>query len=190
MQPIEWNQPSAQAMPKIAVTVDKTTGKPYVTITLNGGMTDPVFYFEVVHCLESAQEGDTIHLLINTPGGDVRTGFSIISAIEQCRGTVITEVTGWAYSCGAYIWSFGHKRRMGRFAKLMWHTSSHGDGGKTRDIAENAVNLEKNIVVLLDKIVAKGILTPEDKEFCLEQKKDLYYFYQDMKNRGVLDEQV
>ena len=187
MQELKWNKPTNKLMPKISVSVDKNSPENTITvITIDQSILDPVYYFDVFHRLNTAKPGDTIHIMINTPGGDARTCIELVNLMQVCKAKIVTTVTGWAYSCGAYIWSFGHERRMGKFTKIMWHTSSHMDMEKTRTVIDNAVIIEKSVEQMFDKIVAKGILTPADKEFCFVQRKDLYYFYNDMKNRGVL----
>ncbi len=141
-------------------------------------------YARALNVLNTADEKDTVHIILNTPGGAVSTCMSMITAMQQCKAkNLITENIGHAYSSGAYIWSFGKELRMGPFARAMFHTSSHGDGGRTRDIKERAVALEAMTSHLLARVIKLGILTQEEADAAFAGKKDMYYTLDDLKDR-------
>jgi ATP-dependent protease ClpP protease subunit len=164
--------------PLISIT-DRAKGKDYV-FNIDSQVASPDYFVYVIHIMLTATKNDTITFLINTPGGHVDSGFGVINAMKRCLAPITTNIVGHAYSCGAYIWAYGDIRLMGRFARGMFHTSSHGQQGRTRDIKERAVAIEVRLMTLLDEIVDKGVLTAEQRDKCLENKKDVYFTSKDL----------
>lgn len=171
--------------PVISVTEKDVDGQPvlYWVIDINIPIFQPGYYSQAINVLLQAKEQDTVHILINTNGGSVSTCLAMINAMLRCRAHLITDIVGYAYSSGAYIWAFGKELRMGRFARAMFHASSHGDFARTRDIKERAEAFEAGTAYLLDRVVARGILTEEEKTMMLEGKKDVYFTFDDLKDR-------
>jgi ATP-dependent protease ClpP protease subunit len=168
--------------PLISIT-ENGSNKDYV-ISIDNKVSSPDYYVYAVHVLLTAKENDTVTILINTPGGHVDSGFGMINAMKRCKAHVTTNIVGYAYSCGAYIWAFGDTRLMGQFARGMFHTSSHGQMGRTRDIKEMAVAIEERLMTLLDEVVDKGILTADQRDLCLENKRDFYFTSKDLVTPG------
>lgn len=64
---------------------------------------------------------DTVHIRINSPGGSILQGLSIVSAIITAKAQVITYVDGVAASMAGIVAVAGHKVVMNDFARLMIH---------------------------------------------------------------------
>ncbi len=96
-----------------------------------------------------------IKLYINSPGGLVSAGLSIVDAMRRCRNDVVTVCTGMAASMGALILSCGTKgkRCATPLSEVMIHQPLGGVQGQASDIqlAAEHINRVKN---LLNSILA------------------------------------
>lgn len=81
-----------------------------------------------------------IYLYINSPGGSVSDGLSLIDTLELCSSPIITVCTGTAASMGAMILSDkynnkpGNRRMILPSARVMIHSVAYGVSGKVQDI--------------------------------------------------------
>jgi ATP-dependent protease ClpP protease subunit len=102
--------------------------------TLYGAIDEFSHYKTLIAALKEAQEGDMIHLLINSTGGSVDVGMMIVQAMQSSKATVITNVVYPSYSMGAIIAVAGDYLTMQPHSFLMFHTYSTGMGGKSGDL--------------------------------------------------------
>lgn len=153
------------------------------TILFDNDIVSPDYYTLVCQALLNAKEEDVVHIMVNTYGGAVASGLAITDAMQRSKARIITEVVGYAYSCGAMIWSFGDELRMGKYARVMFHSSSHMAWGKSSDIQEEAEHLVEGMKYLMNRIVKRGVLTQEEADSCFDSKIDLYFNYQDLESR-------
>jgi ATP-dependent protease ClpP protease subunit len=122
---------STQSFELISHRIDKKTDHLYSRLLLTGtvGTIDQVNLMKNTTHLKS---GDTLHLYLNTPGGDAYALIGMIEWIEKLkdRGVhIITEVSGMAMSAGAFLWITGDERIASERSTFMFHTVSVG--GKT-----------------------------------------------------------
>lgn len=86
--------------------------------------------------LELLEPGKEIQLIINSPGGQVTSGFAIYDTMNSITSPISTICAGLAASMGSIILSAGEKGR--RFvlpnARVMIHQPSGGAGGPAADI--------------------------------------------------------
>jgi len=153
------------------------------TILIDNDIVSPEYYTLACQVLLSAEESDVVYMPINTHGGSVASGLAITDAMQRSKAKVITDVVGYAYSCGAMIWSFGDELRMGKYARIMFHSSSHMAYGKSATIAEEADHLVEGMKYLMDRIVKRGVLTQEERDRCFDSKLDVYFNYNQLKDR-------
>ena len=95
-----------------------------------------------------------ITIEINSPGGDISCGFSIINAIEQSKAPIHTIISGEACSMAALIFIVGQKRSMYYNSHAMFHPLSSGQSDYLQYIKDRArflTELEKH----LDRICKK-----------------------------------
>ena len=94
--------------------------------------------------LERAGDGP-IYLFINSPGGEVHSGFSIFDTVRFIKPTVITVVTGLAASMGSIIALAAQPKNRFAFpnSKFLVHqpSISGGLGGSVSDIEIHARDL-------------------------------------------------
>lgn len=107
-------------MAQIEVIFNKD--KREATIRMYGVIGMDVNGNEMAHELSSIDtDTDTIHLLINSNGGDVSQGLSIVSAILSAKAFVHAHINGIAASMAAVIAISADKVSMQDYAKLMIH---------------------------------------------------------------------
>lgn len=120
-------------------------------------------YIGLLDTLYEATPNDIIEINISSPGGYIATATQICSAINACKGSVITHASGICASAGSLIWSVGHEVTVGDNALFMWHMSSHMDCGNSLSIKEEAefqVNYVRN--TLLSISLKRGFITEEE----------------------------
>lgn len=168
--------------PSISKTPKEGGGNRWV-IFIDNDIVEPDYYTLVCQALLTATAEDEVYIPINSHGGSVSSGLAITDAMQRCKAHIITDVVGHAYSCGAMIWSFGDELKMGKYARIMFHSSSHMAWGKSADVAEEAEHLVKGMEYLMDRIVKRGVITQEERDKCFENRIDVYFNYDQLKDR-------
>lgn len=127
---------------------------------------------------------EPINIFIDTFGGEVNAGFSIITAIKQSQTKVRGVVTGVCYSMGVPILIACDERHSSTFATLMLHSVSVElmYGRSFHDYHQQAVKLSetnrrvKNFIVSeipdIDEDFIENILS-QDKDEYIEPEKAL-----------------
>lgn len=130
---------------------------------LNDEITEFKEYLHLVDHIYKMEPNDLLHMQISSPGGYITTATQICSAMDHCKGKIITIATGICASAGSLIWSCGHECKVGPYANFMWHMSSHGDWGCSLTIRDEA-NYQVSYVrdVLLKIALEKGFITEEE----------------------------
>lgn len=92
---------------------------------------------------QSATEDITMH--IDTPGGSVKSGLSIVDTMEYIRPEITTVNTGMAASMGSVLLGAGakSKRYILPHSKVMLHQVSHGYNGNVQDTRIVMLEAEK-----------------------------------------------
>lgn len=120
-------------------------------------------YIELLECLSTMTEKDTITIEIDSPGGYIHTGVILSTYVRDCVGTTITDAIGICASAGSLIWSSGKICKVSPLATFMWHMSSHADGGNSVAIWKNAeIQIEYVRDVLLKHSLDKGHITKQE----------------------------
>lgn len=126
-----------------------------------------------------------ITIEINSPGGDVSCGFSIINAIEQSKAPVHTVISGQCCSMAALISVVGKYRSIYYNSYWMNHPLSEGQADYLNFIKDRT-----SFLIHLDKIT-ENIL----HKYTLLSKKDLekirtgelWLSAKECKNKGIVD---
>ncbi len=107
--------------------------------------------------LERHNEKDPIYLYINSPGGEVHSGFSIFDMARFIKPPVVTVVTGLAASMGSIITLCARPEHRFAFpnSKILVHQPSvSGMGGSVSDIeihARDLLDTKNRIIELYQK---------------------------------------
>lgn len=88
-------------------------------------------------------DAETIHLHIDSPGGDVFMARAMKTALEQHSARVIVHVDGLAASAASYLMLAGDEIEIAKGAFVMIHNAWMITLGDTRDHAQSAGMLEK-----------------------------------------------
>lgn len=105
---------------------------------------------------------NTIHVHINSPGGDVWEGIPIANAIRASKRDVHTWVDGIAFSMGAIIAIAGKKVHIASNGLLMIHNASSLAWGNAKDLRKAADDLDKYDSALAQTISDKTGLSVDD----------------------------
>ncbi len=158
-------------------------------IFLSGQVNDQVSSLVVAQLLflESEDPKKDIYLYINSPGGSVTAGLSIIDTMHHIKPDVATVCVGLAASMGSLILSQGAKGK--RFilpnAEVMIHQPSGGAYGQATDIDITAKHILKTRD-RLNKMLAKATSQKLQK---IEQDVDRDFFMdaEEAKAYGLVD---
>lgn len=136
---------------------------------------------------------EPIDILINSCGGSVYDGLSLISLIENMKedGYQITTTNmGYALSMGFVISIVGSKRRCYRYATYMHHDVSFMNYGKLASMEENVESM-KILRSRADNIVLKYTnMTQDMLDDILNRKLDKYFTAEEALNMGICDEVI
>jgi len=133
--------------------------------------------------LEADDPKKDIYLYVNSPGGSVTAGLSIIDTMNHIKPNVATVCVGLAASMGSLILSQGEKGK--RFilpnAEVMIHQPSGGAYGQAADIEITANHIIKTRT-RLNKMLADAtgqkldkINKDVDRDFFMDAKEAMAY---------------
>jgi ATP-dependent Clp protease, protease subunit len=140
--------------------------------------------------LESEDPDKDIHLYINSPGGDVASGFAVYDTMQFIKPDVSTICMGQAASFAAFLLLAGTKGK--RFAlphaRVLLHQPHGGAQGQTSDIeiqAKEFLRYRK----LLDELIALHTGQPADKVHT-DTDRDYIMTAEQAKEYGVIDDVI
>jgi ATP-dependent Clp protease protease subunit len=118
---------------------------------------------------------NTIHVHINSPGGDVWEGIPIANAIRSSKKDVHTWVDGIAFSMGAIIAIAGKTVHIASNGLLMIHNASSLAWGNAKDLRKAADELDKYDSALSQTISDKTGLSLDDVKAKWMDYSDHYF---------------
>jgi len=139
--------------------------------------------------LDSTEKTDiTMH--IDSPGGSVKSGLSMVDVMYYISCDIRTVNTGMAASMGSVLLGAGTKGKRSslRFSKTMLHQTSGGAGGNIQDARINFVEWEKTNKILFELLgefcgkSAEQVMEDSSRDFWLDANAALEY--------GIIDEIV
>jgi ATP-dependent protease ClpP protease subunit len=148
-------------------------------VFIDDDITDPRNYRDVIHCLATCSENDSVNLLVNSSGGRTDSIWQIIEAMKGCRGDVSVTVIGAAYSAASMLACMAPECYIADSAEFMLHTAHYGSIGTVPNVKGQTEFATRQINKLLDQAY-KGFLT--DKE--LEELKNGKEFWFDSEESG------
>ncbi len=129
---------------------------------------------------------DEIFLYINSPGGEVTSGFAILDTMEYIESDVRTIVVGLAASMAAFLLACGNKRCALKNAEVMIHQPLGGIQGQATDIkivADHILKMKQKLIQILAKKTKKKVSVLEadmERDFYMDAKEALDY--------GIIDQ--
>lgn len=112
---------------------------------------------------DSLEQGETLHVTINSPGGDVQAGQEIFSILYNIRhiNNVVIEVQSLAASAASVIAMAGTTVKMSPVAALMIHNCSTVVSGDYREMSHTASVLQTINECLAQAYIQKTGMTQE-----------------------------
>ena len=139
--------------------------------------------------LDSTDKSDiTMH--IDSPGGSVKSGLSMVDVMHYISCDIRTVNTGMAASMGSVLLGAGTKGKRSslRFSKTMLHQTSGGAGGNIQDARINFIEWEKTNKILFDLLADFCGKTPE--QVTKDAERDFWLTADEALEYGIIDEVV
>jgi ATP-dependent Clp protease, protease subunit len=139
--------------------------------------------------LDSNDKADiTMH--IDSPGGSVKSGLSMVDVMNYIACDIRTINTGMAASMGSVLLGAGTKGKRSslKFSRTMLHQSSGGAGGNIQDARVTFKEWEKINDTLFDLLGEYCGKTAEQVK--LDASRDLWLDSQEALDYGIIDEIV
>lgn len=154
-------------------------------IFITGGIEDQMANLVVAQLLflESEDPKKDIYIYVNSPGGSVTAGLSIIDTMHHIKPDVATVCVGMAASMGSLILSQGQKgkRFMLPNAEVMIHQPSGGAYGQASDIditARHIIKTRDKLNKMLAKATGQKLQKIEqdvDRDFFMDAEEAMAY---------------
>lgn len=129
-----------------------------------------------------------IKVIINTPGGELNSAFTIIDAIELSKTPVYTYTIGTGYSGGFFIGVCGHKRFGYPHSSYCFHEGSAQDCGDAHKFIQKVDFYKKQLEIIKNITIEHTSIT--EKEYEKRFKDDWFMTAQEALENGVIDEIV
>ena len=139
--------------------------------------------------LDSSDKTDiTMH--IDSPGGSVKSGLSMVDVMQFISCDIKTVNTGMAASMGSVLLGAGTKGKRSslRFSKTMLHQTSGGAGGNIQDARINFIEWEKTNKILFELLGEFCDKTPE--QVTQDASRDFWLSAEEALEYGIIDEIV
>jgi ATP-dependent Clp protease protease subunit len=139
--------------------------------------------------LDSVDDRDiTMH--IDSPGGSVKSGLSMIDVMEYISADIRTVNTGMAASMGSVLLGAGTKGKRSslRFSKVMLHQSSGGFRGNIQDAKIDMQEWEEVNKILFDLL--GGYCGKKPEQVMKDATRDFWLSAEQAVKYGIIDEVV
>lgn len=139
--------------------------------------------------LDSLDSRDiTMH--IDSPGGSVKSGLSMVDVMEYIKSDIVTINTGMAASMGSILLGAGTKgkRYSLRFSKVMLHQSSGGFYGNIQDAKIDFDEWEKYNKILFDLL--GGYCGKDSEQVKQDAARDFWMDAEEAVKYGIIDDVI
>jgi ATP-dependent Clp protease protease subunit len=124
-----------------------------------------------------------ITLHVDTPGGSVKSGLSIVDVINYVKSEIITVNTGMAASMGSILLGAGTKGKRYSLpnSRVMLHQVSTGASGNIQDIRRSIAEGEKyndklfNMLGEFTNKTPEQVLQDAERDFWMDGEEALAY---------------
>lgn len=132
-----------------------------------------------------SQEDITMH--VDTPGGSVKSGLSMVDVMDYIKSDIQTINTGMAASMGSVLLGAGTKGKRMSLAssKVMLHQVSGGAGGNVQDMRITMDEAEKANDTLFEKL--GGYCGKTAKQVKKDADRDLWLTADEAVKYGITD---
>jgi ATP-dependent Clp protease protease subunit len=140
--------------------------------------------------LDSLDKKKDIILHLDTPGGSVMSGLSMVDVMDYVSPDIVTINTGMCASMGSVLLSSGTKGKRSSliYSKVMTHMVSHGSRGNIQETRINQMEAEK-YNYLLFKRLAENCGKTFDEIYELS-RNDKWFNSDEALKFGLIDEVI
>lgn len=168
---------------QIAVTPERRRIRYYGPIT-----TASLLSLNTVLCGMADEGDDTIHLHIQSPGGDLLPALYTADLIERSRAPVHTHVDGYAASAASLLTVCGSHRTMSARSVMLIHELRGGHEGKYTDLRQHIDNDRTLMECLLEIYASHSSVHAGHLAELLS--RDVYMRAHDCLALGLVDEVI
>lgn len=138
--------------------------------------------------LDSVDSGSDITMHIDSPGGGVKSGLSMVDVMDYITSDIRTINTGMAASMGSVLLGAGTKGKRSslRFSRTMLHQSSGGFSGNIQDAKITMEEWEKINNILFTLLGQYCNKSPEQVKS--DSSRDLWLSAEEALSYGIIDE--
>jgi ATP-dependent Clp protease protease subunit len=158
-------------------------------IFLNGVVDDRMSSIVTAQLLFlTTTDKNDITLYVDSPGGSVKSGLTIVDVMNYVPCDIATVNTGMAASMGSVLLSSGTKGKRASLihAKVMTHMVSHGTQGNLQDTRINQLEAEKYNYILFKMLARNCDKTFE--EMLESSRRDRWFNSEEALKFGLIDE--
>lgn len=132
-----------------------------IPIYIYGEIGQPSNYIEELEIIRNSRPTDNILIYFNTPGGDMDTAVSFISAMSCTEANIVGIIDGTCASAGSLIFLACHEFEVSRGGSMLIHAYSSWLSGKRNELIAQ-VNFSNTHYGKLFKDIYLGFLTEEE----------------------------
>ncbi len=132
-------------------------------------------------------ETKDITLHVDSPGGSVKSGLSIVDVMNYISSDIVTVNTGMAASMGSILLGAGTKGKRAslKYSRVMLHQVSTGASGNLQDVEISIAEGKKYNKLLFELL---GEYTGKDPKQVLDDaSRDLWLNAEEAKAYGIID---
>ena len=152
-----------------------------INIRLDEEIKDASYYGDVIKRLDACNEGDSVVITVNSPGGNVTGMVALLSAMQACQAEVVVFIEGEAHSAASIIALNAPQVAVGSFANMMCHNASSYLAGKQHEIQSNW-EFNKKYLEGIMKDTYKYFLTESELQQMLDGK-DFWFDAEEISTR-------
>lgn len=131
-----------------------------------------------------------INLILDSNGGEIYKGMSMVNTIETSKTEVHAYVYGIAASMGVILSAICHKRFAHKRSHFMIHSLSAGTVGELQWMKESVEQYNKLQAMLDDIITENSKIRQKKLDAVRERKQDWYLTGEEALELGLVDELI
>lgn len=150
-------------------------------VFIDDEVSDPPEYRELISTLFNANDGDTVAIYINSPGGNLDSALAIIEGLKNTRAHVTGIIIGACHSAASLISMYCHEVAVMDNAYSLVHTASFGSSGNTNNVKSHTEFTVTMVEKLLNSTY-EGFLSKEELHR-VKQGVELWFDAEDIRKR-------
>lgn len=132
-----------------------------ISMYIYGEVTEPRNYIQELETIRNARDTDTIIMYYNTPGGNLDTAVSFISAMSASNANIVGVIDGLCASAGSLMFLYSDEYEINKGGHMLIHAYSSWISGKRNEVLAQ-VAFSSGLNENLFKDIYLGFLTEEE----------------------------